>query len=186
MGWTTKKSWFDCRYGKGIYLFFKASRPALGTTQPPDRWVPEAFFRGLKRSGREDDHSPHLLPRLKMSVSAHPFSHAHSWRAQAQLNVHHLQLLPNICVDFLFPTSNLCTMSFLILLLKYLLSGNTIRIAKSRKVRRAWNNLHERMRRSGSNVVLSPHGIRPLWRINCEHGIILKRVFRKYINCDVN
>jgi hypothetical protein len=40
------------------------------------------------------------------------------------------------------------------------------------------------MRESGINVVGSPHGIRPLWRISCEPGGILKPVFRKYINCD--
>lgn len=37
---------------------------------------------------------------------------------------------------------------------------------------------------SGRNVAESPHGKRPLWRINSEHGAILKRVHRKYINCD--
>jgi hypothetical protein len=37
---------------------------------------------------------------------------------------------------------------------------------------------------SGRNVVGSPHGKRPLWRITSEHGAILKRVHRKYINCD--
>jgi hypothetical protein len=30
----------------------------------------------------------------------------------------------------------------------------------------------------------SPHGIRPFWRISTEHEGILKRINRKYINCD--
>jgi len=37
---------------------------------------------------------------------------------------------------------------------------------------------------SGRNMAGSPHGKRPLWRINSEYGAILKRVHRKYINCD--
>jgi hypothetical protein len=31
---------------------------ALGPTQAPIQWVPGALSLGLKRSGREDDHSP--------------------------------------------------------------------------------------------------------------------------------
>jgi hypothetical protein len=43
---------FESRYGKNI-LFSITSRPALGSTQPPIKWVP-----GVKRQGREADHSP--------------------------------------------------------------------------------------------------------------------------------
>jgi hypothetical protein len=35
-------------------------RPALGPTQPPVQWVPEAPSSGVKRPGREADHSPPL------------------------------------------------------------------------------------------------------------------------------
>jgi hypothetical protein len=34
------------------------SRTALGPTQPPIQWVPEALSLGVKRPGREADHSP--------------------------------------------------------------------------------------------------------------------------------
>jgi hypothetical protein len=56
------------------FLFsFTASRPALGLSQPPIQWVPETISPGVKRPGREADHSPssaearmlelyHLLP----------------------------------------------------------------------------------------------------------------------------
>jgi hypothetical protein len=44
--------------GLGIFLFTTASRTALGPTQPPIQWVPGALSHGVKRSGREADHSP--------------------------------------------------------------------------------------------------------------------------------
>jgi hypothetical protein len=33
-------------------------RPTLGSTQPPIQWVSKALSPGLKRPGREADHSP--------------------------------------------------------------------------------------------------------------------------------
>jgi hypothetical protein len=39
------------------------SRPALGPTQPPTKWV--LVLYGVKRPGRGVDHPPHLTPRLK-------------------------------------------------------------------------------------------------------------------------
>jgi hypothetical protein len=46
---------FDSRHGK-LFFFSKASRPALGPTQSPILWVPEAIFSGVKRPGSEGDH----------------------------------------------------------------------------------------------------------------------------------
>jgi hypothetical protein len=37
--------------------FSQPSRPALGPTQPPIKWVP-GLFPGVKRPGREVDHPP--------------------------------------------------------------------------------------------------------------------------------
>jgi hypothetical protein len=45
-------SGFDSPRGKGIFIFATASGPALGSTQPPIQWVPEALS-----PERETDHS---------------------------------------------------------------------------------------------------------------------------------
>jgi hypothetical protein len=65
MGWTTEETRFDSQQGQEISRCFIASRPALGPTQPPIQWVPEDVSLGVKRQGREADHSP-LMPRLRM------------------------------------------------------------------------------------------------------------------------
>jgi hypothetical protein len=39
-------------------LFSKSSRPVLGPTQPPIQWVLGVLSPGVKRPGREADHSP--------------------------------------------------------------------------------------------------------------------------------
>jgi hypothetical protein len=49
---------FVSRQGLGNFLFTTASRPALGHTQPPIQWVSEVLSLGVKRPGREADHSP--------------------------------------------------------------------------------------------------------------------------------
>jgi hypothetical protein len=51
----TEESWFDSQQEKEIILFPKASRSALGPTQPH---IQRIFSRGVKRPGREADHSP--------------------------------------------------------------------------------------------------------------------------------
>jgi hypothetical protein len=45
--------------------FAAASRSALGPTQPPVQWVPEALFPGVKRPGRKADHSPPSSDEVK-------------------------------------------------------------------------------------------------------------------------
>jgi hypothetical protein len=49
---------FDFWRGLGIFLFTTASRAAVVPTQPPIQWVPGTLSLGVKRPGREADHSP--------------------------------------------------------------------------------------------------------------------------------
>jgi hypothetical protein len=53
VGW----SGFVSRRRVGIFLFDSAFRPALGATQSPIHWVPEALSLEVKWQGREADHS---------------------------------------------------------------------------------------------------------------------------------
>jgi hypothetical protein len=49
---------FDFLKGHGSFLFDTASRPDLGSTQPPSQLVRGALSRRVKREGREAEHSP--------------------------------------------------------------------------------------------------------------------------------
>jgi hypothetical protein len=61
-------------------IFSTSSRPALGSTQPPIQWVPGALFPGVKRPGREADHSRRCgsinpLPHMPSGCSAYLVKH---------------------------------------------------------------------------------------------------------------
>jgi hypothetical protein len=60
---------FDSRRGPGIFLFTTAPRTALGPTQPPIQWVPGTISLGVKRPGREADHSPLSSAEVKNASS---------------------------------------------------------------------------------------------------------------------
>jgi hypothetical protein len=52
--------------GRGeTFLLSTLSRLVLGLTQLPIQWVPEAFYQGVKRPGREADHSPPVGAEVK-------------------------------------------------------------------------------------------------------------------------
>jgi hypothetical protein len=56
----------DDRGSRGLGIFFTTvSRTALGPTQPPIQWVPGALSLGVKRPGRETDHSPPSSAEVK-------------------------------------------------------------------------------------------------------------------------
>jgi hypothetical protein len=75
-----------------LLLKYTASRIVLGPTHPPIKWVAGALFLGVKRSGREANHSPPSSAEVKecMELCFHspntpPWCRAHLKKAQGQL-----------------------------------------------------------------------------------------------------
>jgi hypothetical protein len=62
-------------------LFSKSSRPALRSTQTPIQWVPGALSPGVKRQGREVDHSPPTSAEVKKMWIYTSTPHTPSWRS---------------------------------------------------------------------------------------------------------
>jgi hypothetical protein len=71
--------------GLGIFLFTIVSRPALKPTQPPIQWVLGALSLGIKRPGREADHSPPSSDEVKECVEVYLHSPNTPSRPCAQL-----------------------------------------------------------------------------------------------------
>jgi hypothetical protein len=65
IGWVIGVLVFDSQQGLGIFLFTTASRTPLGPTKPPIQWIPGALSLGVKRPGREADHSPSYSAEVK-------------------------------------------------------------------------------------------------------------------------
>jgi len=58
-----------------MFLFSSAFRPPLRPTQLPIKWVLLALNPGVKRSGREADHSPTSSAEINISWSYHSTLH---------------------------------------------------------------------------------------------------------------
>jgi hypothetical protein len=56
---------FDSRWGLEIFLFTITSITPPVPTQPPIQWVDGALSLGVKRPGRETDHSPPSSDEVK-------------------------------------------------------------------------------------------------------------------------
>jgi hypothetical protein len=52
---------------------------ALGLKQAPIQWALGALSSGLKRPEHEDDHSPHVVLRLRMRGAILPLHITYSW-----------------------------------------------------------------------------------------------------------
>jgi hypothetical protein len=81
---------FKSRQELGIFLLTTASRPVLEPTQPPIEWVPGALSLGVKRPGREADHSPSSSAEVKnawiyTSTPQYAFVALYSVETQGQL-----------------------------------------------------------------------------------------------------
>jgi hypothetical protein len=55
----------------GIFLFDTVSRPAMGPTQHPMRWVPGALSLGIKRPEHEAEYAPPSSAEVKECVELH-------------------------------------------------------------------------------------------------------------------
>jgi hypothetical protein len=64
-GWTTEGSEFLSLGKVKNFLLSTSSRPVLGPTQSPIQLVPGAFSPGVKRPGREANHSPPTIAEVK-------------------------------------------------------------------------------------------------------------------------
>jgi hypothetical protein len=81
MDWTIGVQGFDFRRGLEISLFTTASRTALRPTWPRFQWVRGALSLGVKRPGREADHSLAYSVKVEECVELylHP-ANTPSWR----------------------------------------------------------------------------------------------------------
>jgi hypothetical protein len=79
--WTIGVLGFDSRRRLRILLFTTAFKTALGPTRPPIQWVTGSLSLGIKRPGREADHSPPSSAEAKECVELYIQSpNMPSWR----------------------------------------------------------------------------------------------------------
>lgn len=74
--------------GKILVSFPEPSRPAMGPIQPYLKKVPAVLTRGVKRPGRDADHSSLLVIRLRMSGTTPSLLHLPSRPVQRQPYLH--------------------------------------------------------------------------------------------------
>jgi hypothetical protein len=89
---------FVSRQGLIIFLFASVSRRALGPTQPPIQRVSEALSLGIKRPGREADHSPPSSAEVQNAwrYTSTPLIRLHSVVLSYHHHHHHHMLGANI------------------------------------------------------------------------------------------
>jgi hypothetical protein len=63
------------------FLIFTASRPVLGSTQPPIQWVPGVLSPRVKQQGHEADHSPLSSAEVRNGGAIPPLTCMSSWRS---------------------------------------------------------------------------------------------------------
>ena len=63
----------------GIYLFSEKSKPALETSQTTVQWTTGTLYFGVKRPGREVDHSPSTTVEVKneRNYNSSPYTRLH-------------------------------------------------------------------------------------------------------------
>jgi hypothetical protein len=61
------------------FSFFHVVETGSGSTQPPIQWIPGSLSPGVKRSGREADHSPPASAKVKKMCIYTSTPHTSSW-----------------------------------------------------------------------------------------------------------
>jgi hypothetical protein len=73
--WIQTRPVFDTRQRQRMFPLTSVSRPTLRPTQPPVQWVPGVLSLGGKEQpGCDADHSPHLMPKSRISKGYIPGS----------------------------------------------------------------------------------------------------------------
>jgi hypothetical protein len=109
----------------GSYLFTTASIPALVPTQPPIQWLPAALYRGVKRPGREADHSPPSSAKVK-NVWSYTFTSQYGFKVWCTVEKRR--------DSFAFTFSRYTTKKITLKECIYI-SPNVVRFMKPRKIR---------------------------------------------------
>jgi hypothetical protein len=113
------------RQRQRIFRLASVSRPVLRPTQPPVQWIQESFPGGKAWQGRDADHSPHLVPRSRISGRLHggrgtAFNNNNNnnnnnnkWKLQIVLHLleqypsllHHLSQVSTLCLNLYASTT---------------------------------------------------------------------------------
>jgi hypothetical protein len=73
--------WVSIPSRGNIFPFSTVSRQDLGPTQPPIQWVAMDIFPGVKRPGREADHSPPRSAEVKNGGTIPPLLRMSLWHS---------------------------------------------------------------------------------------------------------
>jgi hypothetical protein len=95
VGWTARVQF---PAGARDFLYFTASRPALGFTQPPIQWVLGTVSPGVKQPGCETDNSPPSSVEVKNGGAIPALPHTSSWHKDNStfyLHILVLEIFPN-------------------------------------------------------------------------------------------
>jgi len=85
MGSVWEEPYSEFQKKKKRFLFFKTSRPALGSNQPPIQEVPCILPLSKSSQGMKLTTHPHVVPKLRMSGIKPPLPCVPSWSTKGQL-----------------------------------------------------------------------------------------------------
>ena len=83
---TIEEIWSDSRHGEETFVFSEAFRSAVGPTQPPMLWEPEAFSLGARQP--VCDHSLPSSTEVKNAWKCRSLTNTPPWSGQGQRYFH--------------------------------------------------------------------------------------------------